>query len=357
MKITDIKIEKYHIPMKFTFKISFCEVSESTNIIVKVITDEGVCGYGEAAPFEPVTGESTDQVILAIEYFKHGLIGMDAMDLEGIHKKMDLMTTHNTSAKCAIDIALYDIRGKVMNQPLYKVLGGSNPNVDNDVTIGISTPEQMVEEAVQHVNDGYHILKIKVGIHPEEDLYTLKKMREAVGPNVKIRVDANQGYSVAVAIDTLLKMKEIGIDAVEQCLPSWDLEGHAYVRKQVQGIKIMLDESLHSPYDAAKAAKLGAADTFNIKLMKCGGLYPATKINAIGEANGINCMVGCMLESKIGITAGMSLVAALSNVTEADCDSFLFAKDPEMGMTGGFVRNGGDFSLVDKPGLGLDISF
>ena len=152
------------------------------------------------------------------------------------------------------------------------------------------------------------------------------------------------------------RFEELGVEAVEQCLPSWDLDGMRFVRSKVD-LQVMLDESVHTPIDAAKACKIDAADIINIKLMKCGGLYPAEKINAIAEANHVQCMVGCMLETKVAIAAGVSLVAAKQNITEADCDSFMYAVDPEMGMPGGFAVNGGVYTLSDKPGLGIDIDF
>ena len=177
-----------------------------------------------------------------------------------------------------------------------------------------------------------------------------------MGPNIRLRVDANQGYTVSDAVRTLKAFEKLGVEAVEQCLPSWDLDGMRFVRSKVD-LQVMLDESVHTPIDAAKACKIDAADIINIKLMKCGGLYPAEKINAIAEANHVQCMVGCMLETKVAIAAGVSLVAAKQNITEADCDSFMYAVDPEMGMPGGFAVNGGVYTLSDKPGLGIDIDF
>lgn len=185
---------------------------------------------------------------------------------------------------------------------------------------------------------------------------TLTLIRQAVGPNIRLRVDANQGYTVSDAVRTLKAFEKLGVEAVEQCLPSWDLDGMRFVRSKVD-LKVMLDESVHTPIDAAKACKIDAADIINIKLMKCGGLYPAEKINAIAEANHVQCMVGCMLETKVAIAAGVGLVAAKQNITEADCDSFMYAVDPEMGMPGGFAVNGGVYTLSDKPGLGIDIDF
>ena len=245
-----------------------------------------------------------------------------------------------------------------MNQPLYRVLGGYQDTVQSDMTIGISQPEKMAEAAAHYVKDmGYRILKIKAGIDPDEDLRALALIREAVGADIRLRVDANQGYSLNSAIYALEGMKKYGVEAVEQCLPDWNLEGAAELKRKVSGIELMLDESLHTTKDAARACKLGAADIFNIKLMKCGGLYRGLQISTLAENFGITCMVGCMLETKIAITAGLSLVAARKNITEADCDSFMYYKDSENGMPGGFVRNGDMFHLLDKPGLGLDISF
>lgn len=357
MKITDIRDEIVRIPMRIPLKVAYGVIDSMTSVLVKIVTDEGVYGIGEAAPLAQVMGDSVDTIRLALRSFRPALIGMDAMNIEGIHRAMDGLLAHNTSAKCAVDLALYDIRGKIMGQPLYKVLGGADAHVESDVTIGIQMPEDMAREAKAYVDQGFRILKIKAGIDPEEDLRALRLIREAVGNRIRIRVDANQGYDEATAILTLPRFKELGIDAVEQFLPGWDMEGTARIRRQAGGVKIMVDESLHGPRDAMRMCRLDAADTFNIKLMKCGGIYPAMQINAIAEACGVTCMVGCMLETKIGLTAALSVVAARGNITEADCDSHLFAKDPEMGMPGGFTFRGSDFILCDKPGIGVDYDF
>lgn len=305
-----------------------------------------------------MTGETPESCLAVLQMFRQGLIGMNPLDIEKVHVMMDSLVHGNGSAKCAVDIALHDIKGKVMNQPLYRVLGGYQDTVQNDITIGINTPEKMAETACHYVKDmGYRILKIKVGIDPEEDLRALSLIRQAVGPDIRLRVDANQGYNISRAMYALEGMKKYGVEAVEQCLPDWDMEGAAYLRQKVSGIQLMLDESIHTTKDAAKACRLNAADVFNIKLMKCGGLYRGAQISTLAENFGITCMVGCMLETKIAITAGLSLVASRKNITEADCDSFLYYKDADTGMPGGFERKGDMFRLSDNPGLGLDISF
>lgn len=352
MKITGMKIEKVQIPLKEPFKVAFTVVNYLESVLVQVTTDEGYVGYGEAAPFAPVTGETVDGVIAVLEIFKQGLIGMNPLDIEAVHAMMDGVIVGNGAAKCAVDLAMYDLMGKSMGQPVYKLLGGFSNMVQNDITIGIGAPEAMAAEAKRLVTEeGYHILKIKAGIDYKEDIRAMRLIREAVGPDIRLRADANQGYTVSDAVCALEGFREFGIEAVEQCLPHWDMEGSAFIRSKVNGIQIMLDESIHGPVDAARACRLQAADILNIKLMKCGGLYPASKINAIAEANGVTCMVGCMLETKLAITAGLSLVAAKKNVTEADCDSFLYYK--ENPAEGGFIQKNDTFTLLDEPGFGV----
>ena len=181
-------------------------------------------------------------------------------------------------------------------------------------------------------------------------------MREAVGPEVSLRVDANQGYTRAQASRMLAVYDSFGVDAVEQLLPAWDMEGSAELRAQARGVRVMLDESIHGPRDAARACQLGAADVLNIKLMKCGGLFPALKISDVAAASGLSCMVGCMLETPVGCTAGLSLSAARDNVLDTDCDSYRFYGDASFGVTQSFTEHGDMVRLSEEPGLGVEVT-
>ena len=351
MKLTDMKVELVKIPLKKPFRIAFAVQDHSVNVLVKLVTDEGVWGIGEAAPFEPVTGENASTVMEVLRLFQQGLIGRDPMDIEGIHQMMDNLISGNTAAKAAVDIALYDIRGKVMGQPLYKVLGGGQNQIVTDMTIGIDRPELMAQEARERVErNGFTILKVKAGICPQDDIRALTLIREAVGPGVRLRVDANQGYTVGDAVRTLKAFEKLGVEAVEQCLPWWDVEGARLVRSKVD-MKIMLDESIHSPADAARACRLEAADILNIKLMKCGGLYNALKIATAAELYGVECMIGCMLESKIAVSAAAHLAAAKGIITRADLDGpSLCREDP---CEGGPVFEGSRITMNESGGLGI----
>lgn len=358
MIITDVNFKKIDINLYEPFRVAFADIASCENILVQIKTDEGIIGYGEAAPLAFVTGETAESVISILNILKPGLIGMNPLALDSIHKLMNSVTGGNSSAKCAIDLALYDIKGKAMNKPVYQILGGDNNIVQNDMTIGIDKPEIMAAKAKMYSQEkGFNILKIKAGRNPKEDIKALTLIREAVGDKIRLRVDANQGYSVSQAIYVLDPFTKLGIEAIEQCLPDWDFEGSAYVKDKARGIQIMLDESIHLPRDAAKAGRLNAADILNIKLMKCGGLYPAQQIGYIADAFGLECMVGCMLETRLSITAGLSLVAAKSNITEADCDSFLYFDENTVPVSGGFTIENDLFKLSDKPGFGVDVDF
>ena len=359
MKITDVKIEKFSAPLKQPFRVAYGTMDKADSWMVKVMTDEGIYGLGSAAPLGFVTGETMDTCYAVLKDFSRALVGTDPLDIAGAHALMDSMIHANGSSKCAIDVALYDIAGKHEGLPVYRLLGGTDPVVVNDITVGIDTPERMQQEARRDVFElGFDILKVKIGLDLEHDLEALSLIRSCVGDDVRIRVDANQGYSVETALEALSELERLGVDAAEQFLPWWDFDGAAeLMRKNETSVKLMLDESIHDAHDARRAAKLGAADFYNIKLMKCGGLFGGSEIANVAEDAGVRCMVGCMMENKISLTAGVSLVAAKGSIVEADCDSFTFFVGDDDGIKGGFTREGGSFRLLDEPGLGIDLDF
>ncbi|MEN1967896.1 dipeptide epimerase [Lentibacillus sp. N15] len=353
MKIKNIKVEKLKMELFKPLTVALGTIEDVETLLVKVETDEGLAGIGEGAPFAYVTGETLETAVVTAKMLAQRLIGHNPLEIEKIHHIMNSQIIGNTAAKAAIDMALYDIKGKQMEAPLYQVLGGYRNQFVTDITIGIDTPEHMAAEAKEKVHQGFTVLKIKAGIDPAQDIDAIKCIREGIGYDVRLRIDANQGWTAGEAVRVIKAIEPYWVEAIEQPLPYWDLEGMAFVRKKVNS-NIMADESVHSPVDAWKVVKRDAADVINIKLMKSAGLYPALQINGIAEAAGLRCMVGCMLESKIGITAGASLVAAKKNITEADMDSFLYVKDT--GITGGFTIENGVITLSDKPGLGIELN-
>ena len=359
MRIANVRIERFSAPLKQPFRVAYGTMDSADSWMVRLETDEGLYGLGSAAPLPFVTGETMDTCRLVLRDLADALMGADALDIAGAHVLMDARIHGNGSAKCAFDLALHDIAGKYHGVPLYRLLGGSDPVVVNDITVGIDTPENMRREAERCVSEmGFDILKVKIGLDLEHDLEALSAIRSSVGDDVRIRVDANQGYTVETALAVLGELEALGVDAAEQFLPWWDFDGAAeLMRRNTTSVRLMLDESIHTVHDARRAAALHAADFFNIKLMKCGGIEPGAQIADVAAETGVRCMVGCMQENKISLTAGISLVAAKSAIVEADCDSFTFFVGDDDGIPGGFTCDGGAFRLLDEPGLGIELDF
>ena len=359
MKITQVKLGRISTPLRVPFKTALRTVRSVEDVIVELHTDTGAVGYGEAPPTGVITGDTTGAIIGAIrDHIAKTIIGRDVDDFEDLMIALNACIQKNTSAKAAVDMALWDLYGQLYKIPVYKLMGGAKKSIVTDITISVNDPEEMVRDAQNAIQRGYDCLKVKVGKEPEKDIARLSAIRAAVPKETCIRIDANQGWTPKEAVRILNGMQERGLDLefVEQPVKAHDFDGLKYVTERSY-VPVLADESVFSPQDALTIMQMGAADLVNIKLMKCGGLYPAEKINAIAEANHVQCMVGCMLETKVAIAAGVSLVAAKQNITEADCDSFMYAVDPEMGMPGGFAVNGGVYTLSDKPGLGIDIDF
>ena len=323
-------------------------------VLLRISTDSGEVGYGEANPFAPVTGESIETVVAFLEALGPLLQGRSPFELEAIHKVMNQMTKGNSGAKAGVDIALHDLCAKAVGLPLYRYLGGDHPQVISDMTIGIDAPEKMVEKAIKYTEEGFTILKIKTGLIPEDDLRAVSLIREAVGSSVELRLDANQGWTRKSAYHIMKAMEAYNVAEIEQPLTSYDVEGMAYLTEKLTQ-EVMADESVHSPQDAYRMVQAQACDTINIKLMKSAGIHPALKICSLAEAAGLQCMVGCMSETIVGIAAGAALAACRDVIAYADLDGHRIIQDVA-GVTGGFTQEGGVLTLSEEPGLGLTIT-
>lgn len=355
MKITSIKVRTMEVPLKEVFQISLGSVTNAISCVVKIETDEGLTGYGEGAPAVLITGENRQGTIAAIENcLAPALLGCDPTDLEKVYWIMDrAMAPHAPSGKMAIDTACHDLLGKAAGLPVYKLLGGDSNRIETDMTISLAPPEVMAKKAVEIAKQGFHVIKTKVGTGLEEDVARVKAIREAVGPGMKIRVDANQAWSRKEAVNIIERLAEYDLELCEQPVRADDFEGLAYVTAHTS-VPVMSDESCFNAHDAFRLASMHAVDIVNIKLMKCGGIREAQKINAICEAAHIPVMLGCMPEeTNIGVTAAASLGAASRNITRADLDAtFGLTSQP---FKGGFrLENGCELVLPDVPGFGFE---
>lgn len=353
MKIADIQIGKISIPLKKPFKTALRVAHTVEDIVIKVIADSGETGFGSGPPTAVITGDTQGSIIAAIrDCIKPRLIGQDIDNLEGIMSILDGAVVKNPTARAAVDIAVYDLFGQLYKIPLYKLLGGYRRCVTTDLTISVNPPEEMARDSREAASAGYTELKIKVGTDAALDIERVKAVRATVGPDIKLRLDANQGWRPKEAVRLIRKLEDLdlGIELIEQPVKAHDIVGLKYVTDNV-ATDIMADEAVFGPYEAFQILSLRAADLINIKLMKAGGIHNALKICHLAETMGVECMVGCMMESKIGITAAAALAGARKNITRADLDAAsLLAEDP---IAGGAAFDGNVIELPELPGLGI----
>lgn len=353
MKITAIKLGRISVPLRVPFKTALRRVDSVEDIIVEVHTDTGEIGYGEAPPTGAITGDTTGAIIGAItDHICKALVGRDIDDFEDLTTALDGAVVKNSSAKAAVDMALWDLYGQKYQIPVYKLLGGARKKIITDITISVNSPEEMARDAVNAIKRGYDTLKVKVGVDPTLDVARLKAIRDAVGSAPRIRIDANQAWAPKEAVRLLNEMQESGlaIELVEQPVKAHDLEGLTYVTERSY-VPVLADESVFSAEDALKIVEMRAADLINIKLMKCGGLTSALKIAALAEISGMECMIGCMLEAKVSVNAAVHLACAKKVITRVDLDGpVLCSEDP---IDGGAVFNEKEITVSDAPGLGI----
>lgn len=353
MKITNIKVGEVNVPLVTPFKTALRTVNSVNDIIVMVETDTDQIGYGEAPPTAVITGDTKGSIVVAIrDFITPAIMGMDIEDIDGIMHKLHTCILKNTSAKAAVDMAIYDLYAKNLKKPLYKVLGGNASEVETDLTISVNAIDEMVADSKKAVDQGFGILKIKVGKEGRKDVARIEAIRKAVGKDIKIRVDANQGWNAKDAVRIIREMedKDLDIDLVEQPVNAHDLEGMKFVTANVS-TPILADESVFCTEDAVKIILERGADLINIKLMKTGGIYEALKICALAETYRMECMIGCMLESKIAVSAAAHLAAAKGVITRADLDGpSLCLTDP---YTGGPVFEGSKIYMPETFGIGI----
>lgn len=353
MRITRIRLGRISVPPRVPFKTALRSVDSVEDVVVEVHTDAGTIGYGEAPPTGVITGDTTGAIVGAVQdHIGRAILDRDVDDLEDLLQRVQRSIVHNTSAKAAVDMALWDLYGQLHHIPVYKLLGGARKCIVTDITISVNPPEEMARDARDAIGRGYDCLKVKVGANPALDVERLSAVRRAVGDDVCIRIDANQAWRPREAVRILNAMQEKGlaIEFVEQPVKAQDIDGLRYVTEH-SDVPVLADESVFSPEDAMRIMQTRAADLINIKLMKCGGLTNALKIASAAEVYGVECMIGCMLEAKISVNAAVELACAKRIITKVDLDGpVLCSEDP---ILGGAVFREKEITVSDEPGLGI----
>lgn len=352
IKIKDVEIYYSDIALTETFVVALGAVTNANGVIIRILTNSGIIGIGEASPIQVITGETQGTNIDVAQSLRQALVGRDPLAIESLNTLAGAYVHSNPSIVAAFDMALYDILGKAAGLPVFRLLGGDKTSFETDMTLGIATADEMALGAKAVIAKGFSAVKLKIGQSPAADVERVQAVRDAIGPGPAIRLDANQGYTVPQAISVLRKLEILGIEFCEQPVAFSDFDGLRQVRNE-SPIPITADESLFGPTDALKLIKAEACDYFNIKLMKAGGITNALKISIIAEAANIRCMLGCMMETRIGLTAAAHVHGARRNILYADLDSYHFQKvDP---VIGGIAVKNGIVTIPESPGLGVDI--
>ena len=358
LTIEAIEILKFNIPLVEPFVISNDSISVADNVLVRIITDSGLEGQGECSPFPTILGETQDSCFAVGQKIAARLIGENALAMEHCHHLISSTIAENYCIKSAFDLALWDLAGKHAELPVYALLGGKmDKPLHTDMTIGIGTPEKMAADAKKYKEAGFPYIKVKLGTKPEVDVERIKAIRAVIGPDFPLRIDANQGWSLADAKKALRALQTFNIDYCEEPVSKRYLLDLPLLRQE-SPIPIMADESLFDAGNALQLIRLNAVDFFNIKLAKSGGIYGALKIAAIAETAGMACQVGCFSESRLGLTALAHLAISRKVISHYDMDSALMhSEDPVIG--GIEFGENGSIQLPDAPGLGaaIDPSF
>ncbi len=343
MDIVSMEWKIIRIPLKKPFKIALGTIENYEGVVVKICTEE-YCGYGEASPSPKIVGDTVDTVVGALKRFKPIVVGSRLEEYGKIMEELNRNLRHNSSAKAAVDFALWDILAQKAGMPVRELLGGKKRRIETSLTVDISSVERSVKHAEELLSQGAKVLKVKIGLNPEEDIERIREIRKIT--DARIRVDGNQGYSLSQAIKVLNAIDRYEIEFAEQPLPVGH-EDELKLLREKSPIPIMADESVHDSRDVLNL--IGKVDAINIKLMKSGGIYEALKMASIAQTAGMKIMVGCMIETKIGIAAGTHFALGVG-VDYADLDGYWDLK--EQPFEGLRYEDGYNY-VLDKPGLGV----
>ncbi len=308
-------------------------------VLVRIETDEGLTGLGEAPADIGFFGQFLEGIQVAIDdYLGPLLVGREPWDIAALMDHIDFR--ENSSAKSGIDLALHDLVGKARGLPVSALLGGAKrTRIPVAIEIAGGSPDDMANECLKYIKQNIRAFKPKIGGIPAQDAERLRVIRQAVGKTVSLRADANRGYTPDEAIELcrLAEQYEVNLELLEQPCEAWDLPGMAKVRQAVN-VPIEADESCFGPHDAEAVIRAGAADVLNIKVAKAGGLVNSLKIAALAEDAGLDCVLGTAFGTGVTIAGKLHLAAAIGKFSGA-------VEFTELGLHGPLLRGDLDRQL------------
>ncbi|WP_406056264.1 mandelate racemase/muconate lactonizing enzyme family protein [Kribbella sp. NBC_00889] len=339
-------------PLHTPFITALRTATHADSLLVEV-SDGELSGWGEAPQVWKVTGDSLAGSQACVEGpITAALDGLGPDDLTEALRRVQNAAAGNFGAKGAVDVALHDLAARRRGQTLHGFLGSTVDIVRTDMTLSVGDPDALAAAAQARLADGFDVLKVKVGTDARADVERVRRVREAIGPEPTLRLDANQGWSRRDAVTAIRAMEDAGCDLelVEQPVVAADLEGMAWVTDRVR-TPILADESVYGVRDLVNVIRYGAADMVNVKLAKCGGLGPARTLLELAREHGIRTVVGSMMESHVGIGAAAALVSAYPTSAVNDLDAAWWLKQAP--VTGGIRYDGALIHLPAAPGLGV----
>lgn len=353
MTIKQITLFPKTFRLRNPYTIAYDSIAAAPNLLVRIETSSGLIGWGNAAPDAQVTGETIamTEASLTTEIIP-ALLGHKALALSANHQLLQQQVASAPAACAAIDMALYDLLGKSVNLPLYKLLGWARPKILISVTVGITTVEESVRQAREFIKAGFRVLKIKTGVNWEEDVERIQTIRADVGAAIALRIDANQGYTAEQAVEFSRRAESCQIEFIEQPTPAKNITALQAVRAASK-IPIMADESARTSNDVFTLATWGAVDMVNLKLMKTGGITNTMQAIAVAAAGKLPVMLGCNDESRISLAAAVHLACALNGVQYADLDGAFDIVDEV--AASGFELEDGYLIPSNRPGLGVEV--
>jgi L-alanine-DL-glutamate epimerase-like enolase superfamily enzyme len=333
VRITSIEYQVLDLKMKSGYTIAYESIDSAQNVVLKLNTDNGLTGWGCAAPDMEITGETAESVVNAINTtIEPYLSNKDPWEYRLHIAELKKHLQNQRSALAMVDIALYDLISRAAGVPLYKFLGGYRRKIATSVTIGIMPVDDVLAFAKAYWQQGYRILKIKGGLDLDQDVKALAKLREVYGLELGLRFDANQGYDIAKSKLFAKRTKKLNIQMLEQPTDYQDDIALQRLATEIP-LPVMADEGVRSISDAHSLSKSAGANMINIKLQKVGGITQGVHIDSVASAAGMPVMVGCLDESMLGIAAGLHFALARPNTQYADLDGHLdFTNDPFSGL-------------------------
>ena len=362
MQITDVIPLSVRLPLKPERRMisALGRHDASEFVLVRVLTDQGIEGVGEATVTPRWSGETVWGTQAIIEkIFAPAVRGCDPLDVETLAQRLDAVAVHNWFAKSAIEMACWDIAGRAAGKPVYELLGGRcRPlTIRNRFSIGAYPPNVAAERARERVDAGFDTIKVKVGIEPVEDVARVQAVRSAIGDSVQLMIDANGGWTEAQAMHCLEQLRDCNLTLIEQPLERGDHSGLKRLRDV--GWRILADESCFDEIEARELLDRGCCDALSLYPGKQGGIARAKRVAELAAKHGVPCTIGSNLEWDVGAAAMLHFIVATPNMQvenyPGDCLGPFYHEVP---IARNPLKIEGPFTtLHEAPGLGIEVDW